>query len=106
MTSTMLTMYRVDWRLPKKRGKEVAGPRVLEIASRYITLRERRSSWDCLPLDTYEDLAHAAREGWYPTPEAALEGSLAYYRAEKKHAQRRIALVQAEQARRAKGRAK
>lgn len=102
MTSTLLTLYRVDWRLPKRRGKEIKDrPRVLEITSKHITLRERRSSWDCLPLDCYEDLAHAAREGWYPTPEAALQGSLDYYRAELEHAQRRIALVEAEQTKRA-----
>lgn len=55
-------MFRVMW--------YEAGPRVVE---RVLSFRPRRSAWDCLPLDTFEDEAAAAREGWHPTRRAALE---------------------------------
>lgn len=95
--SRTLQMFRVSWE-----AKDESGPRALVIMSRTMSFRPRRSMWDCLPLDTFEDLAAAARESWHPTPDEALAASLRYYQDELAHAQKRVTQVQIEIASRSK----
>lgn len=96
--SRTLTMFRVSWE-----AKDESGPRALVILSRTMTLRPRRSMWDCLPLDTFEDLEAAAREWWFVTPDAALEHALGHEQEERERASRRVAAIKAERAKRRKG---
>lgn len=59
-------MWRVIW--------YEAGPKVVE---RVLSFRARRSEWDCLPLDTFEDEQRAALEGWHPSRREAIEAERA-----------------------------
>ena len=94
MTSTMLTMFYVDWSLPKKQGKPVEdGPRVPRIMSRRITIQERTSAWQSKPMDTYDSFEDAAANGWYPSEQACLDAELRDLRAEAGECARREHLV-------------
>lgn len=101
-----LTMFRVSWEWPTEEARAAARARVPVVMSRVIQFRARRGVWDCLPLDTFEDLAAAAREGWHPTPEAAIESEIQREQEERDTAERRIKALVVEATRRAKGRAK
>lgn len=89
-TAQTLTLFMISWDPPRgEDGRAVDGPRSPKVLARTITIRERSSAWDCLPLDCYESLESAARNGWHKSAEAAIAAEIADMRAESRENERR-----------------
>lgn len=92
MTSTMVTLYKVEWSARVKSAKH-AGGAVPKVVSRVYTVRERRAAWDCPGLFEFFSHEDAARAGWHPSAERALAAAANAAEQERADAERRAALL-------------